>query len=662
MIHLQKRNRHHAACIGWTLLAGFAAAMICMPALAQDGPSLDEALQQIRTYEFGQDREMLSVVQDMCTKSFGDTGKRKEIEQGLIGLLESDATYDCKDFVCRQLYVIGTDASVPALATMLTDEHYSDMARYALESIEGKKADKAFLDALDTSDDRVQEGIINSIGMRAQAGAVPDLESLLSDSDPAVATAAATALGRIGGGKAADALAKSRANAADEIIPAITNGYLMCASNFLNDGNTGKAKAIYTELNSDAEARETRVAAIEGLVAVDGADALPMLLDLLKRSDAALQAIAAGALRNLEGDKVTSEMASVLPSLDAHGQLVALYALRARADGAALPAVTTAVSSEDPDVKIAALETLTTVGNASSVPSLTALAVSDDPEVARVARATLASVRGDDVDDAIIAAMQSAQGPVKSELINALSARGAQSAVPMLLQTATDQDEALRNASFDALGALAQENDLAPVLGLLVQANGSPSQSAAENTVVAMAGRIDPAGKVAQEISGTLANSAGKPEVQASLVRVLGRIADASSLAQLRDLAANANDEPVKDAAVRALADWPTADVLDDLRQIAATSSNNTHKTLALRGVLRLLRQGGDRPIEDTLALYQEASTLAVSADDKRLVLAGLAEMRDERALALVEPYLADEEVKAEAAQASEKITNSLQQ
>jgi HEAT repeat protein len=662
MIHLQKRNRHHAACIGWTLLAGIAAAMICMPALAQVGPSLDEALQQIRTYEFGQDREMLSVVQDMCTKSFGDTGKRKEIEQGLIGLLESDATYDCKDFVCRQLYVIGTDASVPALATMLTDEHYSDMARYALESIEGKKADKAFLDALDTSDDRVQEGIINSIGMRAQAGAVPDLESLLSDSDPAVATAAATALGRIGGGKAADALAKSRANAADEIIPAITNGYLMCASNFLNDGNTGKAKAIYTELNSDAEARETRVAAIEGLVAVDGADALPMLLDLLKRSDAALQAIAAGALRNLEGDKVTSEMASVLPSLDAHGQLVALYALRARADGAALPAVTTAVSSEDPDVKIAALETLTTVGNASSVPSLTALAVSDDPEVARVARATLASVRGDDVDDAIIAAMQSAQGPVKSELINALSARGAQSAVPMLLQTATDQDEALRNASFDALGALAQENDLAPVLGLLVQANGSPSQSAAENTVVAMAGRIDPAGKVAQEISGTLANSAGKPEVQASLVRVLGRIADASSLAQLRDLAANANDEPVKDAAVRALADWPTADVLDDLRQIAATSSNNTHKTLALRGVLRLLRQGGDRPIEDTLALYQEASTLAVSADDKRLVLAGLAEMRDERALALVEPYLADEEVKAEAAQASEKITNSLQQ
>lgn len=646
---------------GWALVAGLVAVVACMPALAQDTPSLPDALQQIRTYEFGQNREMLSVVQDYCTKSYGDAAKRKEIEQGLIDILGSDATYDCKDFVCRQLYVIGTDASVPALARMLTDEKYSDMARYALESIKGKQSDAALLDALGKTDDRIQVGIINSLGMRGQEGAVSDLATLLNDPDPLVAEAAATALGRIGNAGAADALAKARGGASDELKPAITNGYLMCASNYVRNGQEGKAKAIFSELNNDSEPREARVAAIEGLVAVEGADSLPMLIDLLKGSDTTLQAIAAGALRNLEGGKVTGELAKVLPNLDAHGQLVTLYALRAREDGEALPAVTAALDSSDPDVKIAALEALATVGNASSVSQLAALAMSDDAEVARVSRATLGALRGDDVDGVIVTAMQNAQEPAKTVLIQALATRGAESAIPTLLQTASAQDEAVRNASFDALGALANEGDLAALIDLLVKVNGNPSQTAAENAVVSTVQRMNPPQKGAQQIAQTYSSTKGEPEVRASLVRVVGRIADPSSLPQLRELVASAKAEPVKDAAVKALSDWPTADALDDLRQIASTSENNTHKTLALRGFLRLLRQGSDRPVEETLNLYEEASKLAASADDKRLVLAGLAEIGDARALALVEPYLADEEVKAEAAQATEQIKSKIQ-
>ncbi|MCL4690914.1 MAG: HEAT repeat domain-containing protein [Candidatus Hydrogenedentes bacterium] len=646
---------------GWAMVAALVAVVAGMPALAQDTPSLPDALQQIRTYEFGQNREMLSVVQDYCTKSYGDAAMRQQIEQGLIEILGSDATYDCKDFVCRQLYVIGTDASVPALAKMLTDEKHSDMARYALESIEGEAADDALLTALGNADDRVQVGIINSIGMRGQEEAVADLATLLNDPDPAVAKASATALGRIGGEKAADALAKARGSASEELKPAITNGYLMCASNYVQNGQKGKAKAIYAELNSDAESREAHIAAIEGLVAVEGADSLPMLIELLKGSDAGLQAIAAGALRNLEGGKVTAELASALPKLDPHGQLVALYALRAREDGEALPAVTAALDSSDPDVKIAALEALATVGNASSVSQLAALSMSDDAEVARVSRATLGALRGDDVDGVIVTAMQSADSPAKTVLIQALATRGAESAIPTLLQTASDQDESVRNASFDALGALANGSDLAALVDLLVKVNGDPSQTAAENAVVSTVQRIDPPQKGAQQIAQAFSTIKGKPEVRASLVRVVGRIADPSSLPQLRDLVASAKADPVKDAAVKALADWPTADALDDLRQIASNSDNNTHKTLAFRGFLRLLRQGGDRPVEETLALYEEASKLAASADDKRLVLAGLAEIGDERALALVEPYLADEEVKAEAAQATEQIKSKIQ-
>ena len=57
----------------------------------------------------------------------------KAIEKALLGVLTSDAKYAGKQYVCRELSLVGTDQSVPVLAKMLTDEKLSDMARYALE-------------------------------------------------------------------------------------------------------------------------------------------------------------------------------------------------------------------------------------------------------------------------------------------------------------------------------------------------------------------------------------------------------------------------------------------------------------------------------------------------------------------------------------------------
>ena len=65
----------------------------------------------------------------------GDAVARKALETGLADVLKSDAPQAAKDFVCRQLSLIGTTESIPALATLLQDEKLSHMARYALERI-----------------------------------------------------------------------------------------------------------------------------------------------------------------------------------------------------------------------------------------------------------------------------------------------------------------------------------------------------------------------------------------------------------------------------------------------------------------------------------------------------------------------------------------------
>src|ERR1039457_6735764 len=123
-------------------------------------------------------------------------------EQQLIGVLQSNQSPREKDAACAQLKRIGTDQSIPALAALLADEQLSHSARYALESMPSAKAGQALTDALGKASGLTEAGIINSLGFRREARAVPSLAKLLTDHDPQVAAAAATALGQIGGSKA----------------------------------------------------------------------------------------------------------------------------------------------------------------------------------------------------------------------------------------------------------------------------------------------------------------------------------------------------------------------------------------------------------------------------------------------------------------------------
>ena len=84
-----------------------------------------------------------------------------------------------KDFACRTLTVIGTAASVPALAALLADAELSHMARYALERIPAPEAAAALRDALPKLSGKLKIGVIGSLGVRRDEASVPALAALL---------------------------------------------------------------------------------------------------------------------------------------------------------------------------------------------------------------------------------------------------------------------------------------------------------------------------------------------------------------------------------------------------------------------------------------------------------------------------------------------------
>jgi len=235
------------------------------------GSDMEQQLEKVKTYDFGDSRQPLTELSDEIRKAYGKPGELKKFEAALIDVLTSDAKYAGKQYACRELSIIGTAQSVPVLAGMLTNEEYSDMARYALERIPGEAASKALLGALAQAGGKARIGIVNSLGERGCKPAAADIAKLVDNSDKLLAGAAISALGKIGGPDALKALDKARDRVPDNQKMLVYDAYLKIADQMVAEGNKAQAQKIYVSLNKEGVPQLVRTAAMKGMVKAAGA-------------------------------------------------------------------------------------------------------------------------------------------------------------------------------------------------------------------------------------------------------------------------------------------------------------------------------------------------------------------------------------------------------
>jgi hypothetical protein len=234
---------------------------------------MEQLLEQVKAYDFGASRTALTKLSDQIRQAYGKADELKKIEMALVGVLKSDAKYAGKQYVCRELSIIGTDQSVPVLGSMLTDQKLSDMARYALERIPGKAADKALIDALDKAEGNAQIGIVNSLGERGCRPAVAPISKLTGSSDQLLAGAALSALGKIGGADAAATLSKAKDSAPDKLKMVAYDACLKCADQMVAEGDKAEARKMYQKLYTTAGVPQlVRAAALRGMLSASESD------------------------------------------------------------------------------------------------------------------------------------------------------------------------------------------------------------------------------------------------------------------------------------------------------------------------------------------------------------------------------------------------------
>ena len=226
---------------------------------------LDQALESLKTYEWGVDPKAVKSIQDAVVASHGDAAARKKLESTLADVLSTDVPRAAKDIVCRALKTIGTAHSVPALAKLLHDEELSHMARHALQTNDAPEAVKALVGAIDKAPKKIKIGIISSLGARGTGVPVAPLATTLTDKDAEISTAGALALGAIGSTDAAKALGSAKVNDTNRI--AVCDAMLHCAENMLAHGKKADAKTIYGTVLKIGPTKAAKIAADLGVKA-----------------------------------------------------------------------------------------------------------------------------------------------------------------------------------------------------------------------------------------------------------------------------------------------------------------------------------------------------------------------------------------------------------
>jgi HEAT repeat protein len=156
-------------------------------------------------------------------------------ESAALAVLASDAGLPEKARACQELGDMGGPKSVAPLAALLNKEHLADYARSGLEGIKDPSAGV---------EGRFLAGAVNSLGVRREVAAVPDLQKLALDAKRGVAAEAIASLGMIANRDAAKTLQQVLSGGSADLRVPAAHAALVAAAHLAKDRNVTGAREL----------------------------------------------------------------------------------------------------------------------------------------------------------------------------------------------------------------------------------------------------------------------------------------------------------------------------------------------------------------------------------------------------------------------------------
>ena len=619
-----------------------------------DNQDLESALKQLQHYDYGQDTEILNVIDQGIILAHSDQNFKQKLENAFISVLRSDAARASKAYACRKLMYVGSGKSVPVLGMLLNDPNLTHMALFALERIPDKAVDRVLREALDDTTGLAKVGVINSLGNRRDSLALEGLLQALRDDDPEIQKAAVIALGKIGTLEAARSLEVYARNAPDELHRCIQDGRLRAAEHLIREGHAKEALPIYQDIYQNGKELHIRLAGFRGLLLTEPSQTAHRLIGALGSDDFYKRGFAAHRIAEMPSGWDMTAYIQSLYQLPSAGQAALIDALAVRGERAAAPTVRTFAGSSNANVREAALKSLGKIGDASDVLLLAQVAARGQGEEHRIARQSLLELEGPEVNRQIVESIQNDDRQVRVELINSLVARIATSATKDIRQFINDSDQKVRLAALKALGELGGQTEVVRIIDFLNERENDKDRSGALSALRSICGRL---GKESADSILAGLRKASKTN-RIDLLSLLPLVGTGTALQAVRN-ATNNQDPDIQDAGIRALAQWPDQDAREDLQNLANNASKLNHRVLAFRSFIRLIKEAS-MPDAQKVKHLRDAVRNTERRQEKILALSGFGDIHSLDSLKQMEQFINDKDISDEACAVVVKICSNM--
>ncbi len=587
----------------------------------------------------------------------GAEGEREMFALSLLESLEAARDNEVKAFLIRQLQIAGRGEAVKPLSQLLKDRRLCEPATQALLAIRTPEVEKVLLKSLGVVSEEKKATIIKALGELGSQKAVKKIIKYSESGDENLRSVALYALANIGDPRSEKVLDNVSVTApAYERIKA-PSIYLLYAQRLAEAGSRETCVRICRKMIENYTApQESHIqsSALSILVSVLGKNALDDLLDAVHSPNKEFRWRALELANTIEEEEATAvwirKMENVSPEVQA--EIIAM--LGHRGDESALPVILKSLQNEEIIVRLAAIPAAAKLGGFNVLENLLGRLQTDQDEEARAVKLALMGYSADQVVPRAVEAFDGMPPLGRIILIEILAEREAIEHVDVVFTETKSEHKEIRLAALAGLEPLVSENDLPRLIKLLVETDDSEEISLIQNAAVVSANQIPVPDLRADLFLGTLAGIEGAKRVD--LFRPLSRIGGEEAL-QVVVKETQSEDEIIQDAAVLTLSEWPDLSAADELFEICQSTKNTEHIQLAIQGFVRLVN---DSDLDDwgKLSLLKKALEIQMGAEEKKIVLAGLGNVKIRASLNLVAPFLADPELKEEAAIAAFRIVS----
>lgn len=637
---------------------------VCGSAFADPGATtLDADFEALAAYEFGQSRAPLQRISEAVRAAAARLHQAPDaasaLERRLLIVLEGPADYEAKRFVCRMLGEIGGDAAITALSRALDDDALFDTALTALETIPGETATTQMVNALQTAGPDRTIAIIAALGRRADPKAAAPLLQYLGDENTETAEAAARAMASLAAPDACRMMLNAMNAATPEARTRFADAALRCADVFVEAGDAAAALAVLDMLDADELPVFIRVAALSQRMRLTPAQAQNLLLDALQDPDPRMAAEVLMLTRLFPEREVTAALTAQMVSATPERQAALLAVLEERGDDSALPEVVRMLDHEQPEVRSAALHATGALGDAALTTVLLERATAGRIQEQRTARQVLARLKDPDTDAQLLAvAAGHGEDSVRMRAIALLAERRAGASANTLLQLAEEGPAPVRAEAVRALRTLATPEMLHALVNLARKPDPADVSNVLPQTLAQTAERLpDHADKSAAVIAGL--SSADSAETRIIFLDALGLIGGDNAFKAVC-AALETRDIETRRAAVAALARFQNPDALDVLRTLVLHERDDALRGRAYTAYLALIRDANVLSLQALTPHLQCAFEQARTPAERRDFLATASRIPARKTLRMIEPWIEEEEVAAEALHAAAHVASAI--